>query len=296
MRSSLASRALAVATVAPILAVLSLAGCGDDGGEGAEVSTGPPATAGGTAPPASPPTTAVAAGIQHPLGADDVVLSVGYEGGFVPVGVAFANLPTLLVTGDGTAVVTGPQIAIHPGPLLPNLQQGRLDEAALQELLRSARQHGLLAAVEYPRNDMIADASDVVVRIAADGGSFEHRAYALGLEDETDPARAALAAFVADATAVTDDVMATATPFASDAFLIQARPVAPEDLGDDVPPSVVPWPTDHAVRLAGASFCATVPWADGEALFADATQATLFDDAGTTYQITAVPRLPGRSC
>ncbi len=291
MRSSLALCAVAVLTV------VSLAACGDDGSDGADVSTGSPATADGTAAPtASPPTTAVAAGIQHPLGAEDVVLSVGYEGGFVPVGVSFANLPTLLVTGDGTAIVTGPQIAIYPGPMLPNLQQGRLDEATIQALLRSAQEHGLLAAVEYPRNDMIADASDVVVRIQADGGTYEHRAYALGFEDETDPARAALQAFVADATAVTDKVMATATPYESDAFLIQARPVTPEELGDEIPPSVVPWPADQAVRLADASFCATVPWADGEALFADATQVTLFDDAGTTYQITAVPRLPGRSC
>ena len=291
MRSSLAPCALAV------VAVLTLAACGDDGTDGAEVSTGSPATTDGTAGPTpSPPTTTVATGIQHPLGAEDVVLSVGYEGGFVPVGVTFANLPTLLVTGDGTAIVTGAQTAIYPGPMLPNLQQGRLDEATIQELLRSAQQHGLLAAVEYPRNDMIADASDLVVRIQADGGTYEHRAYALGFEDETDPARAALAAFVVDATAATDDVMAPVTAYESDAFLIQARPVTPEELGDEVPPSIVPWPADQPVRLVDASVCATVPWADGEALFVDATQVTLFDDAGTTYQITAVPRLPGRSC
>lgn len=32
---------------------------------------------------------------------DEVVLRIGYEGGFVPAGTSFLNLPTVLVTGDG---------------------------------------------------------------------------------------------------------------------------------------------------------------------------------------------------
>jgi hypothetical protein len=278
--------------------LLALAACGDDGSEDADVRSGPPVTADEAAAPTTgaPPGT-VGAGIQHPLGADEVVVSISDEGGFVPVGVSFANLPRLMVTGDGTAIVTGVQTAIFPGPLLPDLQQGHLDEAAIQELLRTADEHGLLADVAYPRNDMIADASDAVVRIAANGGTFEHRAYALGLEPEADPARAALQEFVVAATAVTDEVMASATtPYESDEFLIQARPVTPEELGDEIEPTVVPWPEDQPVHLAEAAVCSTVPWADGQALFADATQLTLFDDGGTTYQLTAVPRLPGRSC
>ena len=283
------------AGLAVLAALVSITACGDDGalssGNGSAATTAP-----GTAPPSTAAPGGI--GVQHPLGAEDVVVSIGYEGGFVPVGVAFANLPNLLVTGDGTAIVTGPQIAIYPGPLLPNLQQGRLDEATIQELLRSADEHGLLAPVEYARNDLIADASDAVVRIEANGGSFEHRAYALGLEEETDPARAALQAFVEEATAIADETLAAAptTPYVSDSFLVQARPATAAELGDEIEPTVVPWPASLGVPLATADFCATIPWADGEALFADATQATLFDDGGTTYQLTVVPRLPGREC
>ena len=153
----------------------------------------------GTAGPTpSPPTTAVATGIQHPLGAEDVVLSVGYEGGFVPVGVTFANLPTLLVTGDGTAIVTGPRSPSIRARCCPTCSSGRSRRGDDQALLRSADEHGLLADVSTPRNDMIADASDTGgARSAVDGTTYRTRPTPSASTTEDDPARAALAEFVA---------------------------------------------------------------------------------------------------
>ena len=52
----------------------------------------------------------------------------------------------------------------------------------------------------YPGNDQIADAPDTVVTITVDGQTYTHQAYALGFDEETDPARQRLADFVADAT------------------------------------------------------------------------------------------------
>ena len=140
--------------------VLTLAACGDDGQDAGSLDSVPAPTTpttvpGTTAPGASP--------IEHPVGADDVVLRIGYEGGFVPVEVMFQNLPTLLVTGDGRLIVVGPVPEIYPGPLLPNLQVRTISEAGVQQLLAMAADHGLLTQREYDNPTNIADAPDTVV-------------------------------------------------------------------------------------------------------------------------------------
>ena len=84
-----------------------------------------------------------------------------------------------------------------PGPLLPNILQQSITEAGIEELLARADELGLLAEVEYPTNDNIADAPTTVVTITVDGTTYAHAAYALDLEPETDPARRALSDFVA---------------------------------------------------------------------------------------------------
>ncbi len=114
-------------------------------------------------------------------------------GGFVPVDYDFLNLPSLLVTGDGRVIEQGPQIEIYPGPLLPNLQQRTISEAGIQALLRLAEEHDLFRDVEYENPTNIADAPFTVVKISANGATYEHNVYALGLGGdgtETDEARA----------------------------------------------------------------------------------------------------------
>jgi hypothetical protein len=307
-----------LAALASLVLLTAVTACGDDDDSDAVVeespttvspsdSSTPPTSAPETTAPEPTtvvPTTVVpstdgtasAGGIEHPTAADEVIVSVGYEGGFVPAGTDFVGAPTLLIAGDGTGIVTGPQIMIYPGPLLPNFQQAPVDEADIQDLLGQASDLGLLADVEYPRNDTIADAPDTVVVINANGESFEHRAYALGLDTETDPARANLQEFVDAATALATKVSSAATPYEADTFLIQAQPMTAAEMGSDVEPAVASWPSDASVRLADASECAEVPADEMASLFEQANQATLFDDQGTTYLITAVPQLPGRSC
>ena len=278
-------------------AALLLAACGDDSPSGeaptdtvAPVDTSPPAT--------TPPPTTAPSGIAHPSGADDIVVRIAYEGGFVPAEVAFLNLPTLLVTGDGHAVVQGPIIEIYPGPLLPNMQVRAVSEAGIQDLLRLAEDNGLLSDVEYTNPTNIADAPDTVVEISANGGTFVHRAYALGLDAETDPARAALADFVAEATGdwlyADNPELGPEQPYSSDTFLIRASEVG--DYTGDIEPTVVEWPADASVRLADASECAAVPAAEVAGLFTDANQLTFFAEGGITYQLTVKPLLPGDGC
>ena len=290
-------RYLAVAAIAAVV----LAACGDDSPSGDAPSDSQPTDTVApvdTSPDTTAPPTTVAGGIDHPTGADDIVVRIAYEGGFVPVEVAFLNLPTLLVTGDGQAIVQGPVVEIYPGPLLPNMQARPVTEAGIQDLLGLAEDRGLLADVEYTNPTNIADAPDTVVEIAADGETFVHRAYALGISDETDPARAALADFVAQATGDwlygDNPELGPEAPYTSDTYLIRASDVG--DYTGDIEPTVVDWPADASVRLAEAGECAAVPAPEVGDLFADANQLTFFAEDGITYQLTVKPLLPGDGC
>lgn len=269
--------------------VLGLAACGDD----SSTADQPVAEPGDTiAPPetvVAPPTTE--AGFEHPTGADEVVVEITYEGGFVPVDFAFGQLPTLLVSGDGRQFTLGPQVAIYPGPLLPNVLVSEGGEEGVQALLDLAAEHGLLTEREYERNDMIADAADTVVRIHANGETYEHRAYALGLDGAETGDRGELQAFVEAATAAADE----AVVFEAENYLLRATPIA--DLsGYDVEPTIVEWPVESSLALPGAADCAEVPVASVQELLADANQLTFFTQDDVTYQLTVKPQLPGSSC
>jgi hypothetical protein len=294
-------RFLRALLAAPLTAPLLLAACGDDSTSGSPAST----SGGTTLPPAgtgsTTPGTVPAGAIEHAIGADDAVLRIGYEGGFVPVEIAFQHLPTLLVTGDGRAVQQGPQIEIHPGPLLPNVQQRTITETGVQELLSLAEEHGLFEQRSYEGPENIADAPFTVVRINADGTTFEHRAYALGLDPSADETgdRARLADFVTAATdlrsAVGDGELGPEQPYQADTYRIRAT-VVDDTSGYEVEPTIVDWPADASVRLAAALECAHVPVEELHDLFTGATQLTFFRDADVTYQVAVVPSLPGDAC
>ncbi|HEY7069760.1 MAG TPA: hypothetical protein VH479_06605 [Acidimicrobiales bacterium] len=241
-------------------------------------------------------------GIDHPSGADEIVLEIREEGGLAgPQQVAGPS--TLVVTGDGRLVQPGPVIEIYPGPLLPNLQQRTISEEGVQQLLALADDHGLLADVTYPNPDNVMDAPDTVVTISAGGATFEHRAYALGYEGEgaeTDEGRAQLQDFVSAATqlaASTDEPsLGDEEPYEADTYLLRAMPDQPDRTADGLEPSIVDWPAAAGVRLADASDCVEVP-ADGVAtVLADANQLTRFLDAGVTYALSVQPSVAGRSC
>jgi hypothetical protein len=281
-----------VRTLVSIVGALLLAACG---AADPEVTTGePPPTAGGDEQPSDP---------------DAVVLSVTDVGGFVPSDRTFTNAPRLLVTGDGRVIQDGPVIAIHPGPLLPNLLQRTITEAGIERLIDLADEHGLLGDVKYTRPGNIADAADTVVTITVNSETFEHRAYALGLGGgpdggETGTARARLLDFVVAATDLTSGPTAgeigPEEPYRSESYLIRAREAENTEPTDDAPidiaPTLVDWPSDAPVRLAAAAECAEVPTNRFAQLFDDANQLTRFIDDGVAYSLAVMPRVPGRTC
>ncbi len=236
-------------------------------------------------------------GFQYATGADDVVIKIEHTGGFVPATFEFTRTPDLLVTGDGQVFTPAMTTLEYPGRLVvpPFVQQ--LDPEGMQALLAHADEAGLLATPPvYATNDMIADAPNTVVTFEVDGQTFVHSAYALGLDEETDPARQRLAEFVADATTLTAVVpegsLSEATQFVPAAYEIQATPADPA--GVDAA-TEVEWLSDTGIALAAAAECVEVPERDvaATATLLDADQATFFVEDGVTYQLAVRPQLPG---
>ncbi len=296
--------------IAPALAAL-LAACGDRNRPTADPSTNPTnstnSTDGSTDPTSS--STVALTPITHPTGANDVVLRITYTGGLVPSGVAFANQPALLVTGDGRVITPGATTMIYPGPLLPVLSERSISEAGIARLLQlAAGAHLLQTPPDYSAELTVADAPSTVVEITANGATFRHEASALGFDSPSpSSARAVLGAFVehvldvekvAGAENLGHDALLVAT-----AYRIQARPVSPDELASltstsspELSPRMVAWPAASGVRLADAFQCAVVPAGAIGSLLADANQLTYFTDGGATYQIAAIAMLPGDTC
>jgi hypothetical protein len=227
------------------------------------------------------------------------VLKLSYEGGLVPVGVAFVNTPSLLVSGDGRAFTQGAVPAIFPGPLLPTVLVRTISEDGIQALLGILNDAGLLAeAPDYTGGNNVADAPNTVLTVNADGGSFMHSAYALGIDSPESPARQKLL----DATTALSDIEHAAgaanlgpdEPFVPTSYRFQARVVDPTELtSQDPAPTTIDWPATAGVSLADATTCARVEADAVGTLFLDAKQNTYFKEGDVVYQLAVAGVLPG---
>jgi len=247
--------------------------------------------------------TQLSSGDSSPAALDEVVLRIGYQGGYVAPGTDFVRLPTLLVTGDGRAFTPGVTAAVFPGPLLAPLMERSITRAGIDALLALADDAGLLGAApdySFVSEPMVADAPDTVVEITVNGTTYEHRAYALGLEavdgSPNSPARDNLQRFVdtvADLAAAAGAAnVGPHQPFVPDRYRLQAMVVDPT-LWTDPAPTVVAWPAGTGVALASATDCASLAAGVGDDLFADATQLTLFQEDDLVYQLAVAGVLPG---
>lgn len=241
--------------------------------------------------------------ITHATGKDDLVLRIGFEGGFTAPSFQFVRIPTLLISGDGRVITAGAQTEIFPGPLLPALYQRSINEAGILNVLVFADKAKLIQPPpDYTADLHVADAPNTVVIVSANGQTYKHSAYALGMgSPESTTARKCLAAFVAQMSNIESVAglgnLGQDAPLVPDNYLVQARELADSDLAAYDPPAhVMAWPTNAGVSLGATSTCAVVPAAKVDAVLKTATQNTVFTDAAKTYQVAAIALLPGDQC
>lgn len=150
-------------TVALLLTVVFVAACG-----GADSGSDP-----------STPTT-----VADGSGQAEVVLSLTYEGGFVPVDVAVDQSPAYVLMSDGTLIFDGPIPEIFPGPMLPNTLAAMLDDDEFAEILRLVDSIGFAdfdeKVGEQEPGMMVEDAGNAVFRFYDTNGVHTYSFPALG--------------------------------------------------------------------------------------------------------------------
>ena len=142
--------------------------------DGSATSTPPGATPGGISP--------------HRTGADELVLSMGTEGGYVPTEFLYTNAPDgFALYGDGTIVVPGAQATL-PGRGPPatvrahGLRGGHPGDPPRGDRRRPDGGRGPLRPRQ--RVAYYADAGTAVLTLTVDGETHRVTAYALGLDEE----------------------------------------------------------------------------------------------------------------
>ena len=242
-------------------------------------------------------------GYQVPTDADAVVFRIGFEGGFTTPGSQFIHMPTLLIAGDGRTFAPGATTLQYPGALLPAIMQGSITAEGIQKVVKLADLAGLLGTIpdySFPEGVMIADAPDTVVTITADGVSYEHRANALGIDSPdggpSTPARDNLQEFVELLAnlpaAVGVENAGEEKAVVAENYRFQSMAVDPTEWTEPSP-TIVAWPAATGVVLADSTACARVAAEKGDALFAEATQLTFFQESDIVYQLAVVAALPG---
>jgi len=145
----------------------------------ASASSPPTAAPSSIAPSASPSS----GGIEHPTGASDVVLRMGLEGGFLPMELIAARLPSLTLYGDGSLIVAPPENLADPTAAKPPLVKATLREDEVQAIIETALTKGGLAiAREAYLDNAIMDAPTTVFEVHAGGLDKTVRIAALGID------------------------------------------------------------------------------------------------------------------
>jgi len=233
--------------------------------------------------------------------ADQLVLRVEQTGGFVGMNTVLTRLPMVSVYGDGRVLTQGPQIAVYPGPALPNLQVQLAPPSTVDALIAKGKQLTTLGDLGQPN---IADAT--TTEITVDGLTIT--AYALSETQSSDPsltaaqrdARAKLAAFVDQLSALSEAKgMPAVQQYQPTAVAVVASPwVKP---AGDLPsaPAATPWPgpalPGTLLQPEGKVGCLTVTGDEASKVLAaaeNANQNTPWTSGSATWNVTFRPLLP----
>ncbi len=253
--------------------------------------------------------------IGHATGPTDLVLQVGYQGGYTPVEYQLTNLPFFSLYGDGTLVTPGPQIEIYPAPALASIQQQTITEEGVQAILQAALDAG--SGEAHDMTDMgsvaIADAPDTVFTIRTDELDRTIRVYALselgserpqGMDRDEFEARQALADLVNDLTDLgswlpADDFEGDQTPYEASAARVY---VGDYPRGGELQQRSIAWPleaplgsfgTSDSTYGYGCTVVAGADWTDSVAPLAEgANQLSPWRSEGERYALVFRQLLP----
>jgi hypothetical protein len=253
--------------------------------------------------------------IEH-AGGDALLLRIEHRGGFVPYEYHLSRVPHFSLFGDGRVIVTGAVPAIYPGPLLPPVLERRLTEEGVQLVLRAALDSGELerSATWNGAAQFVADASDTVFTLNADGREVTVSVYALGiggdmsaLKEVERQAHRALGDLADRLDSLDSWLPASAwaadewTPYREGPLRLLIRQADDDAPQDGSSPRIEPWPIagDPAALGEPTGFdgwrCGVVTGADAEAWWAalsGADQLTRWKGGGQHYAVTPRPLLP----
>lgn len=296
--------------------LLIMSACATTGGS-------PDASSSQSGVPSVPPPSPGDGGIDHPEG-DEAVLVVSSQGGFVPVEFTATAMPSFVMLGDGRVIVQGAVPAIFPGPALPALQQRTLTPEGIQTVLEAVEETGLFTTDLELRGAaaMVADASDTVFQLNADGREVTIVVYALGLIglDMEPPPGMSSAEVEAHRllSALNDALMTIDTsvsadqweadgwrPYDAEALRLYVRDATGEPIDEGIGEDVRDWPLpdedpatigEEVLLFANGTRCAAL---DGEAAatwwadLAEASQVTRWTTDGTDrWSVLVRPLLP----
>lgn len=238
--------------------------------------------------------------------ANDVALRVEHTGGFLTPAMIAGRLPIVTVYGDGRVVSQGPQIAIYPGPALPNIEVRRVDATTVTQLIDKAVAAGVGKTADFGQPG-IADAPTTRFTVLTDGGHQTTEVYALteagdgaGLTEQQNAARAKLHDLFTELNGLPDKSGA-AQPYEPAALAAYASPwVAPDAALGEQPEVAWPGPALPGTSLGQqlSTGCVTVT-GDGVpkvlAAAAKANSATPWSSAGKRWSVILRPLLPDES-
>ena len=239
---------------------------------------------------------------------DALVLRIERLGGFMAPDQQLGRLPVVSVYGDGRVVTQGPQIAVYPGPALPNLQVQQIDPAAVDGLLGKAAAAGVKSGADLGQPG-VADAPTTRITVATPAGTRSVDAVALSEAQADDPrlttaqrdARAKLAAFVQEVTDLSAaQGMPVAQPYQPAAIAALALPYVKPENGLPAQPKPVAWPGPALPggTLTGSAGCVVTTGAQTAAVLAAAKSAnviTPWTSAGRQWTVIFRPLLPDES-
>ena len=213
--------------------------------------------------------------------------------------------PRFAMSADGRIIAPGPQIAIFPGPALPNLQATRVSAAGVAKVAQAAIDAGLTG----PNRDLVAgDVGDAPVtsfRLDWNGTSHVTRVANLDAGMGGNAERDALSAFLIQLqdirTALPGDVADTDQPHEPTEMRLVVRAENPAAASDPQFVRVLDWPLAAELGSAGEALpdggarCAVVEGDDLRTVLRAAGQAnqlTYWRSGSETYRVDFRPLYP----